>query len=224
MEDTPVYQKIMLHLKKEIENQAANTPILSERELADKLNVSRMTVRKAIRKLVDDGLLYRKDHLGTFVADQKLHKVNTSDSFANPFGVEAEFRVIYFDVKNGDKIICDHLGIPEDHYFIRIVRINYVDVTPESVNKIYINRRLVDEKMMRDPIMLLTYSSSFEIASCKQTFIPMIVPTELANLLKVNIGTPIIRVDSTLYTKDGKTYAFVESFVNPNSKQIVFTL
>ena len=44
----------------------SNDKILSERELADILGYSRMTVKKAIGSLVEDGVLYKKRGAGTF--------------------------------------------------------------------------------------------------------------------------------------------------------------
>jgi DNA-binding LacI/PurR family transcriptional regulator len=44
-----------------------------ERVLAEKLNVSYMTVRKAIAELVEDGLLYKQNTKGTFVSHKKLN-------------------------------------------------------------------------------------------------------------------------------------------------------
>ena len=41
-----------------------------ERDLAEMLNVSRITVRKAIDELVEDGLLIRKQGSGTFVSNR----------------------------------------------------------------------------------------------------------------------------------------------------------
>ena len=45
----------------------AEQPIPSERDLAGRYGVSRMTVRQAILELVDEGLFYREQGRGTFV-------------------------------------------------------------------------------------------------------------------------------------------------------------
>lgn len=48
----------------------SNDKILSERELADILGYSRMTVKKAIGSLVEDGVLYKKRGAGTFLSNE----------------------------------------------------------------------------------------------------------------------------------------------------------
>ncbi len=49
----------------------------TERELCEIQGVSRMTVNKAIMSLVNEGLLYREQGKGTFVAKPKENKRNS---------------------------------------------------------------------------------------------------------------------------------------------------
>lgn len=48
--------------------------IPSENELCDKFEVSRMTIRQAINNLVEQGYLYRKRGIGTFVQLPKVEQ------------------------------------------------------------------------------------------------------------------------------------------------------
>jgi GntR family transcriptional regulator len=65
----PLYQQLQRSLREAIENRviAPDDALPPERDLADELNVSRITVRKAIDGLVEEGLLTRKQGSGTFV-------------------------------------------------------------------------------------------------------------------------------------------------------------
>src|ERR1700690_2050112 len=49
-----------------------DTKIQSERDFSEDLGVSRMTVRRAITELVNEGLLERKHGSGTYVAKPKI--------------------------------------------------------------------------------------------------------------------------------------------------------
>ena len=53
--------------------------IPSENELCDKFEVSRMTIRQAINNLVEQGYLYRKRGIGTFVQLPKVEKIARND-------------------------------------------------------------------------------------------------------------------------------------------------
>ncbi|HEY8266232.1 MAG TPA: GntR family transcriptional regulator, partial [Steroidobacteraceae bacterium] len=65
----PLYQQLERLLKGAIERNVIgpNDALPPERDLASELDVSRITVRKAIDGLVAEGLLVRRQGSGTFV-------------------------------------------------------------------------------------------------------------------------------------------------------------
>jgi len=68
----PLYQQLQRALRGAIENGiiGPDDALPPERDLAEMLKVSRITVRKAIDELVEDGLLIRKQGSGTFVSNR----------------------------------------------------------------------------------------------------------------------------------------------------------
>ncbi len=71
-----VYMQIMDSLIDQIENGQLKPgeKLPSERDLSLQLGVSRMTVRRAINDLVTNGLVYRRQGSGTFVAEPKIEQ------------------------------------------------------------------------------------------------------------------------------------------------------
>ncbi len=69
----PLYQRVKHFIIEQISNGVwkPDTKILSENELVKTLNVSRMTVHRALRELTADGHLVRIQGVGTFVAAPK---------------------------------------------------------------------------------------------------------------------------------------------------------
>ena len=67
----PLYQQIVDGLKREISEGrlAAGTPLPSFRQLAEKLMVSLITVKRAYEELEREGIIFRRQGLGTFVAE-----------------------------------------------------------------------------------------------------------------------------------------------------------
>src|SRR5512141_1538373 len=70
----PLYSRIQEHIAELILSGklTPETKIQSEREFSEDLGVSRMTVRKALTELVNEGLLERKHGSGTYVAKPKI--------------------------------------------------------------------------------------------------------------------------------------------------------
>ncbi|HMJ64247.1 MAG TPA: GntR family transcriptional regulator [Candidatus Binatia bacterium] len=67
----PLYQQIIDGLKRDISEGRlpAGTPLPSFRQLAEQLMVSLITVKRAYEELERDGIIYRRQGLGTFVAE-----------------------------------------------------------------------------------------------------------------------------------------------------------
>ena len=221
MSNAPVYFKIKQRVLQEIKEKPVNSPISSERELAFRYHSSRMTVRRAIDELVDEGILYRDKNRGTFVADQKLIKKNTSTEGLQKT-VRTEYKMIYYSVKAVDQEIAPHLGIGPDDLMLRVVRVNERNGCPVSVEEVYFIRSLLTEEEIADLPGLLDLSRYIREGSVTQKFRPMTVPVKYANLLGLKISEPIIMVESTIVNKGGQIVVYVREYNHPD-KEIEIT-
>ena len=73
---SPLYQQLMARLKNDILAGVypSGARIPSEQLLCETYGVSRVTVRKAMLDLVQEGLLVRRQGKGTFVADERIQR------------------------------------------------------------------------------------------------------------------------------------------------------
>lgn len=80
----PLYQQLQRKLREAIESRVIGTDdaLPAERELAEELAVSRITVRKAIDGLVEEGLLVRRQGSGTFVSNRVEKNFSKLTSFS----------------------------------------------------------------------------------------------------------------------------------------------
>ena len=67
---TPLYLQLARNLRDHIESGGIipGNALPSERDLSEMAGLSRVTVRKAIEQLIEEGVLFRKQGSGTFVA------------------------------------------------------------------------------------------------------------------------------------------------------------
>jgi GntR family transcriptional regulator len=70
----PLYIQLQTILREAITRRVLppNSAILPERELAEEYKVSRITVRKALEGLAEEGLLTRRRGAGSFVAGARV--------------------------------------------------------------------------------------------------------------------------------------------------------
>jgi GntR family transcriptional regulator len=79
----PLYRQLQRLLRESIQSQVLSPEdaLPAERDLADELGVSRITVRKALDGLVAEGLLTRRQGAGTFVAARVEKSFSKLSSF-----------------------------------------------------------------------------------------------------------------------------------------------
>lgn len=222
---TPIYIQIKKKIQEEIKDKNSNDAIESERDLSKRLNASRMTVRKAIDELVEEGFLYRKKNKGTFVSDKSLWKKNTS--VTNSEDEKLEYRLINFDVKysiRDDVLKPLNLNDTDSFSIIRAIRVVLKDKRPQNIEEFYIIRSFIEEKNINKFDKLLDLNSYLKNSTMTQKFVPIRVPTKYAHNLKLNLDTPIIMIEGIVRTKSGVPYIYYKSYNNPKEKVIEITV
>lgn len=210
----PIYQQIKNNIISEIENKPANSPLLSERDLAVQYGASRMTVRRAINELVEEGYLYRHANKGTFVADKKLIRKNTLNTVDN-----VKYRVFYFDLKSSSSIeVQEALNIGPSDQVVRLIRIMLSGDIPMAVEEIYANRKLINDIEVEEMTQWKKLNTLIDNNFKKCRFNPIIIPIKYAKMLELGLGSPIIMSECIVSDKTGRTMLFIKTFNNPKER------
>jgi len=118
----PLYQQIKNNLKKMIkeENLQSGDKVPSENEIAELNEVSKATVRRALMALVNEGVLYREQGKGTFVAEKNF-KINgmvnileNSTGRMKIEGVSMKSKVLKFEYVTPNEKTKENLKLPAD--------------------------------------------------------------------------------------------------------------
>jgi len=132
----PLYQQLMRQIKNDIAAGVypAGARIPSEQALCAAYRVSRVTVRKAMLDLVQEGLLVRRQGKGTFVADARLmrdlqHITSFSDACRRQ-GRESSSRIVDRKREAARKEDAERLGIPEGGEVIEMCGLRMCDGEP----------------------------------------------------------------------------------------------
>jgi len=98
----------------------------NEVAMADRLGVSRPTVRRAIQELVGQGLLLRRRGLGTRVAGRQIHRkaelTSLYDDLRRAGSGDPHTEVLVHEVVT-DEVAATALGLPVDTPLLRLVRL-----------------------------------------------------------------------------------------------------
>ena len=89
-----LYQQIVDAVKREIsaDRLAPGSPLPSFRALAEDLLVSLITVKRAYEELEREGIIYRRQGIGTFVAERGYDRMRAASRVAAREGIAAGVR------------------------------------------------------------------------------------------------------------------------------------
>lgn len=133
---SPLYQQLMTRLKNDITAgvYAPGARIPSEQLLCDLYGVSRVTVRKAMLDLVQEGLLVRHQGKGTFVADERLrrdlHQITSFTAACLEKGHRAGAKLISAEFGEATAEDIEKLGVQEGEPVLEICRVRLCDDEP----------------------------------------------------------------------------------------------
>ncbi len=132
----PLYYQVAQSLRKRIEDgtfmEGQNIP--PESELEKEFRVSRITIRKAVDNLVQDGLLQKFRGLGTVVTKNMIRdEVHNLEGFTEK--MEKQGKKVSSTILSVDRLVPSHsilsfLRLPEGQEVLKISRLRNVDELP----------------------------------------------------------------------------------------------
>lgn len=222
----PLYQQVIDIIKNEIDSGAykAGARIPNEFELAESYKVGRVTVRRAIEELVQQGYLTKRQGKGTFVNAPKLkRKIRQKDdvqSFSDACrvnGMEPGACVISRKILPADSTEAQFFGVPVGTDLICVERVRTADGVPVMLeNNIYVyedNAYLSTASLSNQSIFefvrnrtgrtpAFTDPCTLEIACASP---------EVARLLAVPVGEPLFYMEAFFSMSSGGRLSSVVS-------------
>lgn len=131
-----LYQQLRSQLRRDIVAGVypVHSRIPSEMELCRRYQVSRVTVRRALGALVNDGLLERYQGKGTFVSVPRLSKslrdVNSFSSACLAMGCEPQTKLIAAHLIPGDELLSAALSCSPEEHLVEMIRLRLADDKP----------------------------------------------------------------------------------------------
>ena len=134
----PLYQQLRRSLREAIDRDALapDDALPAERDIAVDFGISRITVRKAIEGLVEEGVLDRRHGAGTFVASRIQKNIATLSSFSEDIasrGWEAHSEWLSKLVSEVTPSESLTVGLPPGMVVYRLDRIRYAGDMPLAI-------------------------------------------------------------------------------------------
>lgn len=174
----------------------------SERDMAERFGVARMTLRHAVKALVEEELLERVVGVGTFVARTKLDLTLKLTSYSEEMarrGMRPSARTLAFEQIPATARLARELQLEEGQGVIRLRRLLLADEEPMSVDENFIPAWRVPGLLEEGPPSSL-YNVLGErfglIIEWGEDIIEANAATpSIARLLQVDVGAPVLRTE-----------------------------
>lgn len=228
----PLHKQISDWLKKEIEAGSLDKDekLPSENELAEKFDVSRVTVRRALQTLENDRLIYRCQGLGSFVTDQRTHQ---SFSILNDFteelagsGMQASSKLLSFGHENieGRNDIISYLEIDSKKVAVKVERIRLGDGDPVAYDVTWMPLfygQLIEGYDLEQTTIFKILEEEYDIPVERGCYrIEAAIADEtLGKHLNVEPQTPLLQINRISYTVGNKPIYFQKRFYR-NDKMV----
>jgi GntR family transcriptional regulator len=186
----------------------------SEREFCETFEISRITVRKALDSLEAEGLIQTNKGVGTFIREKKyLEKwaglpTSFSDSLVKQ-GFLVQTQVLGLETVPPTEKIRLELNMPLDAPVVHIRRLRFITQEPILLVSSYLPRHLVPDIEKHDFTLKSLYKVlkedyDIEIDKVKRGIEAIAATEEEARLLQVHTGAPLLQIENTSYSLDGK--------------------
>jgi GntR family transcriptional regulator len=218
---TPAYKKIQNAIRKRIEGAELKPgdAVASERELARAHKVSLMTARHALAGLEREGIVERRRGAGTFVAAPKIHfnKLMSYTEHMSSRGLAPRSRVLVAKLIEDEQEIAARLGLPAASRMVKIERLRLTGEEPFALETCYLPATefsgLVSAPLGRSSLFgALQHDYGVELAYADEEIDATAADSNLAELLDLPKGAPILRIRQVIYSTTGKATIYVVGF------------
>ena len=212
----PLYARIQEHIAELILSGklAPEAKIQSERDFSDDLGVSRMTVRRAITELVNEGLLERKHGSGTYVAKPKItYELAELANYTRAMqqrNIAAASQLLEFGQVVASRRLADTLQIEIGNPIYRVAVLRFANRVPVILERVFVSCArcpgLEEWDLEKSPLQdLLTEAYHIELGRISQTVEAVVAADTVAQQLRVEEGFPLLMLSRVMFEKGQET-------------------
>lgn len=229
----PVYKQLRELLREQIES--GHIPVGStlppEVSLAKTFGVSRSTIRRAILDLAEEGLLKRKPRVGTIVIRSRVEDRRswfrgiTEDLRSKGISSTVEVLSSRRLVANG--AVSGELKLSAGDEVLELVRLRKITGIPLALTRSYIPDWVgisLDADFSKPLYELIEGAGNLHITHGHDVLGATAADEELAGLLGIEAGTPLMRVRRTTFVDHDRPVEFVISLIRSDLYEYHVTL
>jgi GntR family transcriptional regulator len=208
--------QVKAHIKQQILDNAYEADrVPAEMDLASELGVSRTTVRDALSRLENEGVIYRKQGAGTFVnrpglrIRSRLDEIWSYEAVLQAHGYEPATRVLDVSRRTADSGLAVDLNLEAGQPVLLVRKLFLEDEQPVILTCNYIPLTLVDESVESDAFVVpifdyLSQEAGQHLSYYLSEIVPVLASDDLAQTLHVSSPTAVLSLEEVGYNEDNE--------------------
>ncbi len=228
VESTHIFQRLQLQLSRMIAETPPGNRLPAEPELAKQLGVSRATLREAMRSFEGQGLIRRRQGIGTFVVghDQRhvlesgLEVLESIETLAKRIQLEVSMGALQVSQVNASPTLAAILQVEEGAQLVQIARVieaehrpvaYLVDTLPQDI----LAAADLEKGFTGSVLDVLLQRSSLPLATSRAEIQAVAASPEIARSLEIQRGDVLLMFAAQLFTSPGRVVDYSLSYFLP---------
>ncbi|HEU0095486.1 MAG TPA: GntR family transcriptional regulator [Rhizomicrobium sp.] len=216
-DSTPLYLQLASNLRRQIAKGDIDpgSALPSERDLSEITGLSRVTVRKGIEKLIDEGVLFRKQGSGTFVARRIEARGSALIGFSDDARSRGEDPGVIWMIKayaQPTEEEAQMLGIAPAAQVVRLGRVRLSGGEPLAIEHAVVPAEFLPnlDRLGDSLYTALDEMGARPVSGTQRIRASLATPTE-AGILCIRQNSEILRIERLTRTRDGRAVEFTRS-------------
>lgn len=224
---TSKYGRITAALREEARQQVTGTQLAPERVLAERFEVSRMTVRQALEILEGEGWIERVVGSGTFVRRPVVTLGQQVSSFTEDMavrGLEPGARLLGFDVVEAQPRVAEALDVRPGSEVLWLERLRLADGDAMCVEVSHLPlryRSVIESADLEASLHATLRASGVEVASLLRRVGARAAPPRVARLLGLPDESPVLELIDIFADEQEHPVQYVASLYRPDRYAVI---
>ena len=226
------HELVLEYLEDVLDTLDPGQALPSERELAQRFGVARMTVRQAMDRLVRTGQISRVQGAGTFRAQRRFEQPLLLTSFTEDMrarGLRPGSETLSRELQPAPPGVARRLNLAEGAEVVRIDRLRTADGEPMAIERAFLDATVVPGLHDRDLAgqslyAVLRNDYGVAIMLAEQVVQATVCVDEDAALLGVPEGAPALHLERTSGDEHGRLVEYVRSTYRGDRYELRMTL
>jgi GntR family mannosyl-D-glycerate transport/metabolism transcriptional repressor len=214
----PRYRQIANAIREKISQgeYKAGEALPSEAQLRELFSVSRVTIRQALKLLIENAELESVQGSGTYVKENKVnYDIYQQSSFQEKWAhldVVTHSDVLAFEITPASMSIAEHLDIAVNDKVFYVKRVRYIDDTPITVEDTWMPVALFPDLtyqvMQKSKYEFIEKQKKMVIDRSEQELMPILPALDIAELLQLDPKKPIIEKRTRGFLQGGVVFEY----------------